>query len=49
MAKLFFSTSENPQNDALSSVTLFLIGELAEVLFRIKGITINEQNVLDLI
>ena len=26
MTKLFFSAVENPQNDALSSVTLFLIG-----------------------
>lgn len=49
LAKLFFSASENPQNNALSGVTLFLIGELVDILFRIKGISITEQNVLDLI
>jgi AP-1 complex subunit gamma-1 len=49
LAKLFFSASENPQNDALGSVTLFLIGELSHILFKIKGVSINEQNVLDLI
>ena len=26
MAKLFFSNAENPQNDALGCVTLYLIG-----------------------
>ena len=26
MAKLFFSTAENPQNDALGCITLFLVG-----------------------
>lgn len=49
LAKLFFSTSENPQNNALSGVTLYLIGELVEILFRVKGVSITEQNVLDLI
>jgi AP-1 complex subunit gamma-1 len=41
LIKLFFSTAENPQNDALSSVTLYLLGELSEVLLRIKSVTIN--------
>jgi len=49
LAKLFFSTAENPQNDALDSITLFLMGELSHILFRIKGVSINETNVLDLI
>jgi hypothetical protein len=41
MAKLFFSSAENPQNDALSSMTLFLTGELSHVLFKIDGTKIN--------
>jgi len=49
MAKLFFSSAENPQNDALSSMTLFLIGELSHVLFKISKAKITESNVLDLI
>lgn len=49
MAKLFFSSAENPQNDALSSVTLFLIGELSPVLLRLREVSISEVNVLDLI
>lgn len=42
LAKLFFSASENPQNNALSGVTLFLIGELVDILFKIRGISITE-------
>ena len=49
LAKLFFSAAENTQNDALSSVTLFLMGELSHILPRIKGVSITEQNVLDLV
>ena len=49
MAKLFFSSAENPQNDALSSVTLFLMGELSPVLLRLKGVSVAEENILDLI
>ena len=30
-------------------MTLFLIGELSHILFKIKGVSINEQNILDLI
>ena len=41
MAKLFFSAAENPQNDALGSVTLFLTGELSNILFRLRGTSIN--------
>jgi hypothetical protein len=32
MAKLFFSTSENQQNDALAKVSIYLLGEIGEVL-----------------
>lgn len=49
LAKLFFSSAENPQNNALASVTLFLIGELSHILFRVKEVEITEQHVLDLI
>jgi len=49
MAKLFFSSAENPQNDALSSMTLFLIGELSQVFAKISKAKISESNVLDLI
>ena len=49
LAKLFFSAAENPQNNALASVTLFLVGELSNILFRIREIDVNEQHVLDLI
>lgn len=49
MAKLFFSTCENLQNDALCKITLYLIGELVDVLFRVKGIQIKDLNILDLI
>ena len=49
MAKLFFSVAQNPQNDALGSVTLFLIGELSNILFRLRGVSINQEHILDLI
>ena len=49
MAKLFFSAAENPQNNALGSVILFLMGELSQILFRLQGVSIKEQHILDLI
>lgn len=49
MTKLFFTTCENTQNDALSRITLYLLGELAQILPRIEEIEITEDNILDLI
>ena len=49
MAKLFFSAAENPQNNALGSVTLFLMGELSHILFKLQGVSIKEQHILDLV
>ena len=34
MAKLFFSTCENLQNDALAKVCIYLLGELGEVILK---------------
>lgn len=49
MAKLFFSTAENPQNDALGCITLYLIGELSQVLLKFRGVPVTESQILDLI
>ena len=49
LAKLFFTTCENTQNDALSRITLYLLGELAHLLPRISEIDISDENVIDLI
>ena len=49
ISKLFFANAENTQNNALGSVTLFLIGELSHILFKLQGTSIKEENVLDLI
>ena len=38
LAKLFFSSTQNPQIDALCQVTMYLLGELAPVLLRIRRI-----------
>ena len=46
---LFLTTAENPQNGNLARVTLFLIGELSNILLKIKVEKISEKNVLKLI
>jgi hypothetical protein len=49
MSKLFFSNVDNTQNDALSKITIYLLGELSEVLLGISSLNIREVNILDLI
>ena len=41
LAKLFFSTSENTQNDALCRITLYLLGELAHILPKVHQVEIS--------
>jgi hypothetical protein len=49
MAKLFFSTSENQQNDALAKVSIYLLGEIGEVLTQNSTLEISSTNIIDLI
>lgn len=49
MAKLFYSTCENIQNDALAKICIYLMGEIGEVLLKNRELGLNESNVLDLI
>ena len=49
LAKLFFSASQNPQNDALCQVTMYLLGELAPVLLKLRQVELSQSHVIDLI
>lgn len=49
MAKLFYSTCENIQNDALAKICIYLLGEIGEVLLKNRELDLSESKILDLI
>lgn len=48
LAKLFFSTCQNLRNDTLCKVTMYLIGELSNILTHVREVQIKENNIIDL-
>lgn len=49
LAKLFFSACQNLRNDTLCKVTMYLLGELSNVLMRVSQVEVREVNIIDLI
>ena len=48
LAKLFFASTQNPQIAPLCQVTMYLLGELAPVLLRMRRVEISQTHVIDL-
>lgn len=49
MIKLFFSATENPDNEALGKVSLYLLGEFGQVLMNNREVAISEDHILSLV
>lgn len=49
LAKLFFSASENPQNDTLCEVTMYLLGEFGHLLTKIDHLRVTRAHIINLI
>lgn len=49
LAKLFYSACENPQNDSLCQITMYLLGEFGTLLTSHTRFGITNANILDLI